>query len=72
MTPPPDRRLAKLDMSFWTAVPILNDLAARVVLLYLETDHPLLGTFDPDLFLDNLVKLVSLYDDESCRDPSLR
>ncbi|UPK90465.1 hypothetical protein LCI18_001400 [Fusarium solani-melongenae] len=61
VTPPPDRRLAKLDMSFWTAVPIPNDLAAKVLLLYLETDHPLLGTFDPDLFLDDLANCRSRY-----------
>ncbi|KAJ3457933.1 hypothetical protein MRS44_012042 [Fusarium solani] len=61
VAPPPDSRLAELDMSFWTTVPIPNDLAAKVLALYLETDHPLLGTFDPDLFLDDLVNRRSRY-----------
>ncbi|KAM5381974.1 hypothetical protein ACJZ2D_002762 [Fusarium nematophilum] len=52
---PCDERLEELDMSFWTSVPIANDVAARIISLYLETDHPLLGTFDPDLFADDLV-----------------
>jgi hypothetical protein len=41
-------------MSFWTSVSISNDVAAKIISLYLETDHPLLGTFDPDLFVDDL------------------
>jgi hypothetical protein len=36
-------------------VPIPADLAAKIILLYLETDHPLLGTFDPDLFVNDLI-----------------
>jgi hypothetical protein len=42
-------------MSFWSSVPISDDIAAKIISLYLETDHPLLGTFDPDLFVDDLV-----------------
>ncbi|OHE98234.1 hypothetical protein CORC01_06431 [Colletotrichum orchidophilum] len=50
-----DNRLHHLDISFWTAVSIANDLAARIVSVYLTTDHPLLGIFDPDLFVSDLV-----------------
>ncbi|KAH6871684.1 hypothetical protein B0T10DRAFT_417034, partial [Thelonectria olida] len=50
-----DERLEDLDMSFWTSVRFPNDIAAKIISLYLETDHPLLGTFDPDLFVDDLV-----------------
>ncbi|KAH7247419.1 uncharacterized protein BKA55DRAFT_739434 [Fusarium redolens] len=52
---PCDERLEKLNISFWTTVPIPSDLAAKIILLYLETDHPLLGTFDPDLFVNDLI-----------------
>ncbi|KAI3572557.1 hypothetical protein IWW34DRAFT_637377 [Fusarium oxysporum f. sp. albedinis] len=41
-------------MSFWTSVSISDDVAAKIISLYLETDHPLLGTFEPDLFVDDL------------------
>ncbi|KXH28534.1 hypothetical protein CSAL01_10232 [Colletotrichum salicis] len=50
-----DNRLHQLDISFWTAVSIANDLAARIISVYLTTDHPLLGSFDPDLFISDLV-----------------
>ena len=57
-TPPPtycDARLAQLDISTWTTVQIPNDLAASAISLYLQTDHPVLGFFDADVFLDDLV-----------------
>lgn len=50
----PDPRLNSLDISFWTAVPIPNDVAANVISLYLETDHAILGLFDADLFIHDL------------------
>ncbi|EQK97635.1 N-terminal fungal transcription regulatory domain-containing protein [Ophiocordyceps sinensis CO18] len=50
-----DERLRDLDVAFWTDVPVTNEFAARVISLYLKTDHPLLGTFDPDLFVADLV-----------------
>jgi hypothetical protein len=56
--PPPkycDERLAMLDMSMWTTVPISNDLAAAAISLYLQIDHPLLGFFDADVFLEDLL-----------------
>ncbi|EXK23858.1 hypothetical protein FOMG_19388, partial [Fusarium oxysporum f. sp. melonis 26406] len=53
---PCDEQLEELDIGFWTAVPIPSDLAAKIISLYLKTDHPLLGTFDPDLFVNDLIK----------------
>ncbi|KAF6838730.1 C6 transcription factor [Colletotrichum plurivorum] len=50
----PDPRLNSLDIGFWTAVPIPNDIAANVISLYLETDHAILGLFDADLFIHDL------------------
>lgn len=49
-----DRRLEKLDMKHWTSVSVGNDIAAQAISLYLEIDHPLLGFFEPDLFLSSL------------------
>ncbi|KAK1579480.1 uncharacterized protein LY79DRAFT_522642 [Colletotrichum navitas] len=56
--PPPihkDPRLKNLNIGFWTVVPITDQDAADIISLYLETDHPLLGLFDADLFLDDLI-----------------
>ena len=50
-----DERLGHIVISTWTKVPVTNEFAARAISLYLETDHPLLGLFDADLFLDDLV-----------------
>lgn len=50
-----DPRLEHLRISRWTAVDIDNGTAAKCISLYLQTDHPLLGHFDPDLFLDDLL-----------------
>jgi hypothetical protein len=44
-----------LDITFWTTVPVTSETAAKAISLYLETDHPLLGTFDPDLFVADLI-----------------
>lgn len=56
-TPRPlcDDRLANLKISFWTNVQIPDGLAAEAISLYLETDHPLLGTFNPSRFIGDLV-----------------
>lgn len=51
---PCDKRLEELKLSFWTSVSISDNVAAKVISLYLEMDHPLLGTFNPDLFVDDL------------------
>ncbi|OAQ87559.1 nitrate assimilation regulatory protein nirA [Purpureocillium lilacinum] len=57
--PPPkycDPRLSRLRIGFWTRVAISNDLAAALISFYLENDHPIMGMFDADLFLDDLVE----------------
>jgi len=51
-----DQRLKRLDMSFWTTVQVSDEFAARAISLYLQTDHPLLGLFDPHLFVADLVE----------------
>lgn len=56
-----DERLEELNIGFWTSVPIASDLAAKVISLYLETDHPLLGPFDPTLFMEDLVQCRTKY-----------
>ncbi|KAK1979961.1 hypothetical protein LZ30DRAFT_724643 [Colletotrichum cereale] len=57
--PPPlihrDLRLKNLNIGFWTVVPITDQDAADIISLYLETDHSMLGLFDADLFLDDLI-----------------
>lgn len=50
-----DERLNQLDITRWTDVDITSDLAAKCISLYLETDHPLLGQFDPELFVAQLI-----------------
>lgn len=56
---PPDQlcdpRLKHINVLNWTEVPITNDLAARLISFYLTVDHPILGLFDADLFLGDLV-----------------
>lgn len=49
-----DPRLREVDIGLWTNVAIDDETAARCVSLYLETDHPLLGHFDPELFVSHL------------------
>ncbi|RFU80368.1 n-terminal fungal transcription regulatory domain-containing [Trichoderma arundinaceum] len=56
-----DSRLRQLDISHWTHVPISNEVAARAISLYLETDHPFLGYFDPGLFISDLTGPKSDY-----------
>lgn len=53
-----DARLHQLNIQFWTSVQIENGMAARCISLYLETDHPLLGPFDAELFISHLVSGV--------------
>lgn len=49
-----DSRLHNLHMEHWTTVPISDAYAAAVLSLYLQTDHPVLGTFDVDLVLNDM------------------
>ena len=50
-----DQRLSQLQIGKWTDVPITDSMAAAAISLYLETDHPVLGLFDDDLFLNDLI-----------------
>jgi hypothetical protein len=50
-----DPRLELLTVSYWTQIPIDNGLAAQTISHFLQTDHPVLGFFDADLFLRDLV-----------------
>lgn len=50
-----EKRLQDLDMSHWTDIHIPSAFAAQIIMLYLRTDHPLLGIFDPYLFIKDLV-----------------
>ena len=50
-----DDRLHRLHIGYWTRVPISDEFAAKILSFYLEVDHPLLGLFDADLFLGDLV-----------------
>ncbi|KAK8076322.1 hypothetical protein PG994_003594 [Apiospora phragmitis] len=52
-----DERLHRLQIDYWTSVPISNDFAATVISSYLEVDHPVYAFFDADLFLHDLVHL---------------
>ncbi|KAK7952546.1 uncharacterized protein PG986_008274 [Apiospora aurea] len=51
-----DSRLHQLRMDYWTRVPISDELAARVISSYLVREHPMLGFFDADLFVTDLVE----------------
>lgn len=51
-----DSRLEHLTVRYWTQTPIDDGLAARAISYFLHTDHPLLGFFDTDLFLRDLVE----------------
>ncbi|KJZ68893.1 hypothetical protein HIM_11715 [Hirsutella minnesotensis 3608] len=50
-----DPRLRSVHIARWSNVGIDNLLAVRCISLYLVTDHPLLGHFDPELFISDLV-----------------
>jgi len=50
-----DPRLARLKITFWSAVPVTDEYAAGAISFYLETDHATYGLFDADLFVGDLV-----------------
>lgn len=56
-----DDRLQQVDASFWTLVPVTNEYVSGVISLYLATDHPLLGLFDADLFVGDLISGTQTY-----------
>ncbi|KAJ1328950.1 transcriptional regulatory protein GAL4 [Microdochium nivale] len=51
-----DLRLADLDISFWSNVPVTNIYAASAISMYLETGRHFLGIFHSELFVGDLVK----------------
>ncbi|CAG9950937.1 unnamed protein product [Clonostachys rosea f. rosea IK726] len=56
-----DQQLLDLDISYWADVAITNLFAARIVALYLRTDHLMLGIFNPRLFVLGLVSKRSVF-----------
>ena len=50
-----DQRLHQLDIGYWTTVDIRNEIAARIISHYFETDHPNFSFFDPNLLIGDLV-----------------
>ncbi|KAI0840471.1 hypothetical protein F5Y06DRAFT_241282 [Hypoxylon sp. FL0890] len=56
-----DDRLRDLKIGFWTDIAVTNKFAAQVISLYLRTDHPLLGLFDPYLFVADLIDQKSRF-----------
>lgn len=56
-----DSRLDHLDISFWTPVSVTDQFAARVISLYLETDHPVIGLFHSGWFIHSLVTKRTQY-----------
>jgi hypothetical protein len=50
-----DKRLAKLNIEFWTTIRVASHYAASAISLYLETDHPVFGLFDAELFITDLI-----------------
>ncbi|KJZ70704.1 hypothetical protein HIM_09888 [Hirsutella minnesotensis 3608] len=51
-----DDRLERLQIDFWSKVPLKDDDAACIISFYLETHHAVFGLFDADLFLEDLVQ----------------
>jgi hypothetical protein len=60
----PDPRLADAQISRWTTIQIEDTEARQLIQHYLETDHPILGLFDAELFLEDL----STYSHRFCSD----
>ncbi|KAI0391177.1 hypothetical protein F5Y17DRAFT_468381 [Xylariaceae sp. FL0594] len=56
-----DDRLHNLRREFWTDIDISSDRVARAISLYIRTDHPLLGLFNPSLFIADLVNQETHY-----------
>ncbi|KAM3465603.1 hypothetical protein MY5147_004790 [Beauveria neobassiana] len=58
--PPPDRqycdaRLKRLNIAYWTSIPVSDEFAACVLSHHLVSDHPIYACVDADLFLNDLV-----------------
>ncbi|KAJ0119520.1 hypothetical protein J7T55_013722 [Diaporthe amygdali] len=54
-----DPRLAGLDISFWTVVPVTDLFATDAISSYLRSDHRIWELFDADTFLSDLVNQKS-------------
>jgi hypothetical protein len=50
-----DDHLHKINIGYWSMVPMQNELAASLISLYIETDHSYLGFLDMDLFLEDIM-----------------
>lgn len=50
-----DPRLAQFELYHWLQTPVSTAFAARAISFYLTTNHPIVGLFDADLFLSDLV-----------------
>jgi hypothetical protein len=48
-------RLQGLKINYWTNVSITDELAINALCLYFDTDHTLIGSFEPDTFVHDLV-----------------
>ncbi|KAG8362234.1 hypothetical protein FVEN_g208 [Fusarium venenatum] len=51
-----DERLHRLRIGYWTGVAIQDEVAARVISHYLQSNHTIFGFFDPNLFIHDLVE----------------
>jgi hypothetical protein len=51
-----DERLHRLRIGYWTGVSIQDQVAARAISHYLQSNHAIFGFFDPDLFIHDLVE----------------
>ena len=47
---------SKLQIKFWTTVPVTENFAAAVIAQYLQTDHLVYGLFDAQLFVRGLTE----------------
>lgn len=56
-----ENRLELVNFANWTHVSIDNLEAANAISRYLEVDHPILGLFDADLFLQDLCNYESRF-----------
>lgn len=51
-----DNRLQRLRISYWSKIPVSDEMAASLISFYIEKDHKFFGFFDVDLFLEDLVE----------------
>ncbi|KAI1763894.1 hypothetical protein GGR53DRAFT_520682 [Hypoxylon sp. FL1150] len=56
-----DEQLRNLQVNYWTDVAVTSDFTARVISLYIMTDHPVLGLFAPHLLVTDLVNGQNRY-----------